>query len=419
MNVFSLRSWALGVSVLATGAALSARPASDDQQDLFPDGITVPAEPDEHSVEALAVGPSFEEQVLAMVNQQRLLNGGLPPLKGVGSLDLAAENHSFNMATRNFFAHCDPETGTNPPDRTTAAGYLSSFVGENIAAGYATPSAVMGGWMNSPGHRAAILRADFREIGVGYVNDPVDLANVREDRVRDCIPDFFNGGPFVHYWTQNFGTRNNVYPVVIEREAYETPNQVVALYVYGAGFAQEMRFRNEAGVFSPWEPYHPDKTWTLSSGAGIKQVFAEIRNGPTVLGASDTILLTAPGPAANFYTLTPCRLIDTRGPAGPRGGPILFAGSDRNFVVAGACGIPVTAVALSVNVAVTGATAPGNVSLHPGGTPPPVAATINYRAGSTRANNAVAPINAGQLAAYVNQPAGFVHLIVDVNGYFQ
>ena len=209
-------------------------------------------------------------------------------------------------------------------------------------------------WMGSPGHRANILQMNFREIGVGYVNDGADVANVRRDLNGDCVSDTFGTGPWFHYWTQNFGRRTNVYPVVINREAYETSNQRVSLYVYGADFAVDMRFRNGSGAFSSWEAYDANKAWTLSSGGGLKEVFAEIRNGGTVRSASDTIILTGPTPAIDFYTLDPCRAIDSRGAEAPA----LAAGAIRTFTMTGRCGIPATATALSVNVAVTGS--PGN-----------------------------------------------------------
>ena len=100
-------------------------------------------------------------------------------------------------------------------------------------------------------------------------------------------------GPYYHYWTQNFGRRNGVYPVVIEREAHSTTSTNVALYVYGAGWAQEMRFSNDATTWSAWETYDPNKTWTLSGGAGTKTVYAEIRDGFS-FQASDTIYLDTP-----------------------------------------------------------------------------------------------------------------------------
>ena len=53
-------------------------------------------------------------------------------------------------------------------------------------------------------------------------------------------------------------------------------------------------------------------------------------------------------------------------------------------------------------------------ALHQTGT-----SSINYSAGQIRGNNAVIPLNAGQMAAVANQASGTVHLIIDVNGYFQ
>jgi hypothetical protein len=123
--------------------------------------------------------------------------------------------------------------------------------------------------------------------------------------------------------------------------------------------------------------------------------------------------------STDFFSVAPCRAIDTRLPDGPLGGPALVAGADRTFPLSGACGIPSGASAVSVNIAVIGATAAGNLRLHPGGTPVPLVATVTYSAGETRSNNAVAALSAtGELGAYVGGPAGSVHFVLDVNGYF-
>ena len=52
----------------------------------------------------------------------------------------------------------------------------------------------------------------------------------------------------------------------------------------------------------------------------------------------------AGGPCQAFYTVAPCRVFDTRNPAGPYGGPALVAGGERSFVLPGRCGIPATAI---------------------------------------------------------------------------
>ncbi len=48
----------------------------------------------------------------------------------------------------------------------------------------------------------------------------------------------------------------------------------------------------------------------------------------------------AAGPPLDFYTLSPCRVVDTRNPAGPQGGPALPAHASRTFTLAGQCGVP-------------------------------------------------------------------------------
>jgi len=124
--------------------------------------------------------------------------------------------------------------------------------------------------------------------------------------------------------------------------------------------------------------------------------------------------------ATSFYTATPCRVVDTRNPTGPYGGPALSANSDRTFTVGGQCGIPPTAKAIALNLTVTQPTAAGNLRLYAGGTPLPLASAINYRAGQTRANNALAPLGAaGTLAVRCDQPSGTVQVIIDVHGYFE
>ena len=123
----------------------------------------------------------------------------------------------------------------------------------------------------------------------------------------------------------------------------------------------------------------------------------------------------------SFYTVTPCRLLDTRDPAGTWGGPSLASGSDRTFPITGRCNIPSGARAISVNVAVTQPTAgPGFLTLYPGGTALPFASTINYRAGQTRAGNVIVKLgSAGDLTVRCTQGIGTADIVLDVTGYFQ
>jgi pseudomonalisin len=138
-------------------------------------------------------------------------------------------------------------------------------------------------------------------------------------------------------------------------------------------------------------------------------------------GVSAPAVFNVANRSGYFYTLLPCRIIDTRNPPGSLAGPALQPGSLRTFAVIGACGVPPTAAAISVNVTITGPTAGGYLTLAPGGQALPLTSTINFRAGQTRANNAVLGLARDASGTFVvlDGSAGTVNFILDVNGYFQ
>jgi uncharacterized protein YkwD len=113
---------------------------------------------------APAPPPTQGQQVFTLVNQARA-QAGCKPLVNDLRLATAAQQHSDDMANRNYFSHTTPE-GVTFDKRETAAGYPSPG-GENIAQGQTTAQQVMTDWMNSPGHRANILNCSFATIGIG------------------------------------------------------------------------------------------------------------------------------------------------------------------------------------------------------------------------------------------------------------
>jgi hypothetical protein len=124
--------------------------------------------------------------------------------------------------------------------------------------------------------------------------------------------------------------------------------------------------------------------------------------------------------AARFYTVAPCRAVDTRSSTGPYGGPALAANTSRTFVLGGRCGIPSGAKAVSGNVTVAQSTGAGNLRFYPAGTTLSIASVINYRAGQTRANNTIAALGTGGgVVVRCDQSSGNVQVILDVNGYYQ
>ena len=121
---------------------------------------------------------------------------------------------------------------------------------------------------------------------------------------------------------------------------------------------------------------------------------------------------------AQLYIVRPCRLVDTRAPLGPRGGPALAAAGLRTFDLT-ACGVSPTAAAAAVNATVVGPTAPGFLVLYPAGAAVPGVSSLNYRPGQTRANNAVVPLAPGALMSVAaGQASGGTDLVLDVSGYF-
>lgn len=129
--------------------------------------------------------------------------------------------------------------------------------------------------------------------------------------------------------------------------------------------------------------------------------------------------VSAPPAPLDLYTLTPCRLVDTRNPAGSLGGPSLTPGATRRFVLAGACGLPLDARAVSVNLTVVPG-ANGNLTVFPADRQVPLASAISFQGGLTRANNALILLSDGSGAIEIKTSSVLpVDFILDVNGYFK
>ncbi len=143
----------------------------------------------------------------------------------------------------------------------------------------------------------------------------------------------------------------------------------------------------------------------------------------TAPGAGDwTLRLTVtdappppPPPTGDFHTAIPCRLWDTR-----EDGPVLSSGEVRDFDVTGLCGIPESAVALSLNVTAVQPSGTGQLVVGPGGEPVSPTNTVSFKAGQNRANNAILKISSSGVLRVAPSVAGggTVHVVLDVNGWF-
>ncbi|HEV2108963.1 MAG TPA: CAP domain-containing protein [Thermomicrobiales bacterium] len=122
--------------------------------------------------------------MLALINGYRAANG-LTPLQMTQTLSNAAEFHSVDMASMNYFSHT-LSSGLGWSENMTAFGYgYETSRAENIAAGNATAATTFQQWVTSPAHNANILNPNLSAIGIG--------------RAYGAASDFG------YYWTTTFG----------------------------------------------------------------------------------------------------------------------------------------------------------------------------------------------------------------------
>jgi hypothetical protein len=163
-------------------------------------------------------------------------------------------------------------------------------------------------------------------------------------------------------------------------------------------------------------------TWWDTQGAapGAYTAVLRVSNdfGPAAVSLPLPVVVAPPAPTG-FFTLDPCRVVDTRG------GAALASGEPRTVTVTGgACGVPAAARAVTANVTVVrrGAATSGHVAIYPSGYPPPASSIVNF-AGPTRASFAVLALAAdgsGAVDALARLADGDaeVDLVLDVTGYF-
>lgn len=161
-------------------------------QDQFPEPIA------EEQISTLAEPLTATEiatlraQILTEINKARAVARvcgtksfpAAPAIARNAALDTAAQAHSVDMATKNYFSHTGLD-GRSPFKRMTDAGYRYTAAAENIAAGNSTAAATVQQWIKSSGHCANLMSATYIHTGIGYGYSATST--------------------YKHYWTQNFG----------------------------------------------------------------------------------------------------------------------------------------------------------------------------------------------------------------------
>ncbi len=157
--------------------------------------------------------------------------------------------------------------------------------------------------------------------------------------------------------------------------------------------------------------FDPVETSLSNRGGTVSEAESD---GRLLLGPAVTVATATLG--RKFYTVIPCRLIDSRDD--PR--PGFLPGARRDFLATASCGVSATARAIALNVTVVYPTAAGYLTLFAGDAPtPPVTSTINFGKGQVRANNGVVPLGADGTLGIVNGSTGTTDVVVDVVGFFE
>jgi LysM repeat protein len=332
--------------------------------------------------------------VISMVNSQRTALG-MGTLSSNGQLASAAQSHSDAMVSQGFFDHTNPATGSTVGTRVTAAGYSWASVGENIAQGYGSSSALYNGWLNSNGHCMNMFNSGFTQIGVACNGTTCTMVLARPSgtpappsvsQTAYCANP--SGGGTTGGGTTGggttgggttggstgstpaeipLGTDSRLDPQPMEYYAVYCQNDVLDIYHGSGDLLNRVPLGNIVGMDS-------GGSW----GIGRGMTLARSGDTITVSGSNGN---RAPASGSRSFSLSACIGSNGRQPA-----PVTPTGSETEFSagVTGGGSTPsgdgVTGPAVTITTGTTGT--PTGTGL-PTGTTPPAGGTYTVQAGDT------------------------------------
>lgn len=322
---------------------------------------------------------------------------------------ITAHEIGHNFSSPHTHCYADPK-----PDTCYVAGVSGCFAGTPSCPASATYNGVTTtGTLMSYCHQLSGCAAGlvFHNLTFSrYLNPAISNASA-------CI---FNGssapaGPSVSGIVPATGGVAGGTPVTISGSGFVSGATVAFIDLTGSVSLTSVTFVN-AGQLGAVTPAH---------AAGVMDVVVFNPDNSTGTLRDGYAYSSVPPPppvstATTFHSLTPCRVLDTRNVTGPLGGPSISSLGLRSFGVSGVCGVPAGTVAISANVTVVGPSVTGSLLVYPNGLAvPPTSSAISFRAGRTRANNAIVYVAPDGTFLVKNNAAGALDLVLDVNGYFK
>jgi subtilisin family serine protease len=285
----------------------------------------------------------------------------------------------------------DPSNYTSTFGGTSSATPLSSgiaalLLSRNPSLTLAQVKAAMQNTADKVGPQAYVSGRNDR-YGFGRLNASAALLSVSSCATITLSPTVLSGGTANSFYSQNIVASGGTGPYTYAITVGSGPP--------GVGVSS-------AGVLFGTP---------MTAGTFGFSVLATDANGCSGYRAFNVVIASAPVVGRSLYVVTPCRIIDTRNST-----PLANLAT-RDVTVAGACGIPSTAVAVVANITVVSPASGGFLALFPTGSTWPGNSTLNYRTGKTRANNAILTLSGGKTTVLNN--GSTQHFIVDVTGYFQ
>jgi hypothetical protein len=221
-------------------------------------------------------------------------------------------------------------------------------------------------------------------------------------------------GPATHFSVTAPSTATAGLPVQFTVMALDSMNNTATTYTDPVHFVT-----TDASASVPADATLTNGVGTFAASlvtVGTQTITASDTFAASIAGTSGGITVSAAA-GLRFISITPCRVLDTRGAAGPFGGPFISGGGSRNFTIpSSACSIPVTAQAYSFNVAVVPHTGLGFLTVWPTGQTQPQVATLNSIDGRIKSNAAIVPAGTGGAVSVF--ATNDTDVVMDINGYF-